>query len=131
MRSLGLAEAMRLARSGSQTERMILERTFGKLVWEALLQNPSLSIPEVARIAGNGTVPQPVLEQIVANPGWVRSDEVRKRLLGNPRLRGQAHTVELNLEPSEGSALFHECRHGPATEIVPAFVDELLMRNAA
>lgn len=47
------------------------------------------------------------------------------------RLRGQAQTVELNLEPSEGSSQFHECRHGPATTIVPAFVDELLARGAA
>lgn len=37
-----------------------------------------------------------------------------------------ARTVELNLEPSEGASLFHEARHGRATEIVPAFVDELL-----
>ncbi|WP_425407417.1 Sir2 family NAD+-dependent deacetylase [Hwanghaeella sp.] len=47
------------------------------------------------------------------------------------RLRGKAYTIELNLEPSEGSSLFHECRHGQATDLVPAFVDELLMRNAA
>ena len=37
-----------------------------------------------------------------------------------------AHTVELNLEPSEGASDFHERRHGPASVIVPAFVDELL-----
>lgn len=37
-----------------------------------------------------------------------------------------AHTVELNLEPSQGASLFHEQRHGPATEIVPAYVEELL-----
>lgn len=37
-----------------------------------------------------------------------------------------AHTVELNLEPSEGFSMFHEARHGRATEIVPDFVDELL-----
>ena len=37
-----------------------------------------------------------------------------------------AHTVELNLEPSEGASYFHERRHGPASVIVPAFVDELL-----
>lgn len=37
-----------------------------------------------------------------------------------------AHTVELNLEPSEGASLFHEARHGPATRIVPAYVEELL-----
>lgn len=37
-----------------------------------------------------------------------------------------AHTVELNLEPSDGAHLFAEARHGPATRLVPAFVEELL-----
>lgn len=37
-----------------------------------------------------------------------------------------AHTVELNLEPSEGISLFNEAIHGKATEIVPAYVDHLL-----
>ena len=37
-----------------------------------------------------------------------------------------AHTVELNLEASEGASLFHEKRHGPATEVVPAYVARLL-----
>jgi NAD-dependent deacetylase len=37
-----------------------------------------------------------------------------------------AHTVELNLEPSDGHSLFAERRYGPATEIVPAFVENLL-----
>jgi len=37
-----------------------------------------------------------------------------------------ARTLELNLEPSQGSAWFHESRHGPATEIVPQWVDEML-----
>ncbi len=35
-------------------------------------------------------------------------------------------TLELNLERSEGSSWFHETRLGPATEIVPAWVDELV-----
>jgi NAD-dependent deacetylase len=38
----------------------------------------------------------------------------------------RAHTVELNLEPSEGATLFAETRYGPATEIVPRYVDKLL-----
>jgi len=42
------------------------------------------------------------------------------------RMVGGAHTVELNLEPSAGASLFHEAHHGPATEIVPAFVAALL-----
>jgi NAD-dependent deacetylase len=38
-----------------------------------------------------------------------------------------ARTVELNLEPSNGAGLFHEALHGPATEVVPACVERLLM----
>jgi NAD-dependent deacetylase len=37
-----------------------------------------------------------------------------------------AHTVELNLEPSEGASLFADAMYGPATEVVPAFVEKLL-----
>ncbi len=36
-----------------------------------------------------------------------------------------ARTVELNLEPSLGSRLFDEARYGPATEVVPAFCQQL------
>lgn len=37
-----------------------------------------------------------------------------------------ARTLELNLVPSEGTLFFDEARHGPAGELVPAWVDELL-----
>ncbi len=40
-----------------------------------------------------------------------------------------AHTVELNLEPSEGSRLFGETHHGPATQVVPAYVERLIGTN--
>jgi NAD-dependent deacetylase len=36
-----------------------------------------------------------------------------------------ARTLELNLEPSQGSHQFDEARHGPAGEVVPAWVAEL------
>ncbi len=39
---------------------------------------------------------------------------------------GQAHTVELNLEPSEGHSLFAERHYGPAGQIVPQFVERVL-----
>jgi NAD-dependent deacetylase len=42
------------------------------------------------------------------------------------RERGFARTVELNLEPSEGATLFEESDYGPASVVVPAFVQELL-----
>lgn len=37
-----------------------------------------------------------------------------------------AATLELNLDPSETATLFEETRHGPATQIVPKWVDEML-----
>ncbi|HYG89725.1 MAG TPA: Sir2 family NAD+-dependent deacetylase [Azospirillum sp.] len=37
-----------------------------------------------------------------------------------------ARTVELNLEPSASATLFEESVHGPAGEVVPAFVRQLL-----
>jgi NAD-dependent deacetylase len=38
----------------------------------------------------------------------------------------RARTVELNLEPSVGADHFDEGVYGPATEVVPAYVDDLL-----
>lgn len=45
------------------------------------------------------------------------------------RSLGHGHTVELNLEPSEGRSLFAEGIYGRATKIVPDFVETLLKEN--
>jgi NAD-dependent deacetylase len=37
-----------------------------------------------------------------------------------------ARTLELNLERSQGSSWFHESRLGPASEVVPVWVEEML-----
>ena len=42
------------------------------------------------------------------------------------RAAGRAHTIELNLEASAFSTRFAEHRQGPAAELVPRFVAELL-----
>jgi len=51
---------------------------------------------------------------------------------GFVRLAGArgADTLELNLEPSQGSSFFAESRFGPASELVPAWIDTLLRRHA-
>ena len=43
------------------------------------------------------------------------------------RAAGRAHTVELNLEPSEGATVFSETVYGKATAIVPDYVERLLV----
>jgi len=40
--------------------------------------------------------------------------------------RHGARTLELNLEPSDVAGLFHETRQGPASLLVPRWVDEVL-----
>jgi NAD-dependent deacetylase len=42
------------------------------------------------------------------------------------RAAGTAHTIELNLQPSTTGSLFAERRQGPATELVPRLVAQVL-----
>ena len=86
LRGLTLAEAIKKAQSGDPTERMLLERMYGKSVWEPLLRNSRITVPEVTRIARMGTLPRTLIEVIVGNGTWVQIPEVRRALLGNPRL---------------------------------------------
>jgi len=94
LRGLTLVQQLRIAQKGEVSERIVLERMYGKNVWEALLRNPRITGPEVARIARMGALPRPLVEVIVANGGWLQIPEVRRALLGNPRLgTDQIHRV--------------------------------------
>lgn len=86
LRGLTLPQQLKVARDGELHERTALERMYGKAVWEALLRNPRISHPEVAHLARLGTMPRPLLELMVGNAGWLQSPQVRRALLGNPRL---------------------------------------------
>lgn len=46
--------------------------------------------------------------------------------VSNVQETGKAHTIEVNLEPSEGASLFAERRQGKAGELLPNLVQELL-----
>lgn len=81
LRGLSVVEQLRVARDGGQTERVVLERLYGKTVWEALLRNPRLTVPEVSRLARMGTMPRPLLELILGNPAWLQVPQVRRALL--------------------------------------------------
>jgi hypothetical protein len=86
VRELNGIERRKLALTGELSERMALERAFGKEVWEPLLRNPKLSVGEVTRLARKGTMPRPLLEQIVQNTAWLRVPQVRRALLANTRM---------------------------------------------
>jgi hypothetical protein len=86
VRGLTLPQQLKVAREGELAERVALERMYGKAVWEILLRNPRLTIPEVTHLARNGTMPRILLELIWQNAGWLQSPQVRRALLANNRL---------------------------------------------
>jgi hypothetical protein len=122
VRNLSMAEQLKLAHTGEQQERMLLERLYGKTVWEALLRNPRITAPEVARIARMGALPKPLLELIVGNSSWLGVPEVRRALLGNPRLAPEMIGRVLRLLPR------HELKLVPAQLAYPAPVRDVARR---
>lgn len=99
LRGLTLAQQVKLAAQGELHERIVLERLYGKHVWEPLLRNPRLTAPEVARIARMGSLPRILLEILVANNAWLQIPEVRRALLSNPRLATDQIVKVLRLTP--------------------------------
>lgn len=105
VRGFSAAEQMRCAREGELAERVALERVYGKAVWEALLENPRVTVPEIARIARKGNAPKPLLEKIVANAAWLASSELRRALLSNARLGSASIEKVLRALPKAELAL--------------------------
>lgn len=99
LRGLNLAAQIKMAVSGELHERIVLERLYGKNVWETLLRNPRLTAPEVSRIARYGSLPRVLLEVIVGNNAWLQVPEVRRALLSNPRLATDQIMKVLRLTP--------------------------------
>jgi hypothetical protein len=99
LRHLNAAQQLKVARTGELADRIAVERLYGKQVWDALLHNPRLSTPEVARIARKGTVPKPLLEVILENGAWIKADAVRRALLSNPKLSADAVLKLLRITP--------------------------------
>jgi hypothetical protein len=85
VRTLTPIEQQKVAANGTLSERVALERIFGPNVWEALLANPRLTLPEVATIARKGTVPRPTIENLAGHASWLAAPEVQRALLSNPR----------------------------------------------
>jgi hypothetical protein len=122
LRNLTIVQQLKVAREGEVHERMALERMYGKTVWEAILRNPRCTHPEVARIAKMGALPRPMIELIVGNTAWLRSPEVRRALLSNPRLSPDQIPRILRLLPK------HELKILPNQTAYPAAVRDAARR---
>src|SRR5690606_13848743 len=61
IRNLKGNQRRQLALTGDLAERTALERAYGKDVWDALIENPRLTVGEVVRLARIGTMPLPLV----------------------------------------------------------------------
>lgn len=119
VRRLNIRERDHMARSGTLSERVALERAYGSVVWDALLSNVALTGPEVARIAKNGTATIPHLTIIVGNASWISKPEVRRALLTNPRLTPpQIERVLRALPPAELRKLPKQTAYTPKVRAI-------------
>lgn len=119
VRKLNMREREAMARGGTLTERVALERAYGAVVWDGLLANAALTGPEVARIAKNGNATVPHLTLIVSNPTWLAKSEVRRALLTNPRLTPpQIERVLRALPPAELKQLPKQTAYAPKVRAV-------------
>lgn len=99
LRKMTHTQRQKLARKGELQDRVILERLFGRDLWPQLLQNPRLTLPEVARIGRKRSVPQPLLTVIVDNNTWIQASVVRRALLSNPRIGHEAVDKLIRITP--------------------------------
>jgi hypothetical protein len=114
-RNLEVGERLRIARGPSQEQRVLLERIYGSAVWDALLRNPKITIPEVARIAKKGTLPRPLIDLICDNEQWIHQSVVRRALLANPRLGADSAMKVLRTLPQRELKIVPQQRAYPAT----------------
>ena len=99
VRSYSTAAQLRAAREGDYSERVALERVYGKAVWDVLLHNRRITAPEVTRMARNRKLPKHLVETITANAGWLASGELRRSLLMNPQVTGASLEKVLRAMP--------------------------------
>ena len=77
------------------------------------------------RLARLGNLPRPQLEQIVANGAWLQSPQVRRALLGNPRLSQDMARKVLRMMPQ------HELKLVPSQTAYPQAVRSAARRLLA
>lgn len=78
-------ERIKMALTGSQTERLYLIRDPNKLVQRAVLQSPRLGDREVEAFASMGSLSDEILRLIAGNRHFMKSYLIVKNLLNNPK----------------------------------------------
>ena len=82
---LAAPEKIKLALVGSQEERLVLIRDPNRMVSRAVLESPKLSDQEIENIASMKNVTEEVLRLVATNRRFMKSYQVVRALVNNPR----------------------------------------------
>jgi hypothetical protein len=85
IRTLSVAERVKLALRGNKEARTLLARDSNSVVVRLLLENPRLTEDEVVAIANNRNADEELLRAIAMRREWTKNYQVRVGLVGNPK----------------------------------------------
>ena len=85
IKQMSLSEKIRLAVVGDAAARAILMRDPNRTVSHAAISSPSMSEPEAAAVAHSKEVSEDILRYIGNRKEWLRSYEVKRALVFNPK----------------------------------------------
>lgn len=85
VRTMTLAERLKLALKGNRDARTLLLRDPNRLVQRFVLQNPRMTDEEVVALAKNRNVERELLDGICRRKEWVSNYQVRLALATNPK----------------------------------------------
>jgi hypothetical protein len=85
LRTMTLAERLKLALRGNRDARTLLLRDANRMVQRFVLQNPRLTDEEIIALAKNRNIEREILEGICRRKEWVSNYQVRLALATNPK----------------------------------------------
>jgi hypothetical protein len=85
MAELSKSEKIRMAAVGTKAARMLLVRDNNRQVAFAAISSPQTTAPEAAEIAKSKEVAEDILRYIGNKKDWIKSGEVKKNLVFNPK----------------------------------------------
>lgn len=84
--ALNLPEKIRLALTGDKETRSLLYRESNKLLLTYLLQNPRITDHEILHMAGDKSLPEAIVSDLLKRKEWMKKYPVRLALAQNPKL---------------------------------------------
>ena len=82
---MGMKDRTQLAMKGDRESRNILIRDPNRIVAQAVVNNPRITVQEIEKIASMRSVTEDILRQIASSRQWSRSYAVVHNLVRNPR----------------------------------------------